>query len=85
MELTVKGKEEEIREAMNLVENIQEMIYHESFVPDACDFTVKISGEQDMRENIFFALADAKVQDFKNAADKYDAGRSILEIDRRRQ
>ncbi len=60
LELTVKGKEEEIREAMNLVENIQEMIYHESFVPDACDFTVKISGEQDMRENIFFALADAK-------------------------
>ena len=43
LELTVKGKEEEIREAMNLVENIQEMIYHESFVPDACDFTVKIS------------------------------------------
>lgn len=38
LELTVKGKEEEIREAMNLVENIQEMIYHESFVPDACDF-----------------------------------------------
>lgn len=60
LELTVKGKEEEIREAMNLVENIQEMIYHESFVPDACDFIVKISGEQDMRENIFFALADAK-------------------------
>uniref|UniRef100_UPI004029BCF9 ABC transporter ATP-binding protein n=1 Tax=Blautia stercoris TaxID=871664 RepID=UPI004029BCF9 len=60
LELTVKGKEEEIREAMNLVENIQEMIYHEAFVPDACDFTVKISGEQDMRENIFFALADAK-------------------------
>lgn len=60
LELTVKGKEEEIREAMNLVENIQEMIYHESFVLDACDFTVKISGEQDMRENIFFALADAK-------------------------
>lgn len=60
LELTVKGKEEEIREAMNLVENIQEMIYHESFVPDACDFTVKISVEQDMRENIFFALADAK-------------------------
>ena len=60
LELTVKGKEEEIREAMNLVENIQEMIYHESFVPDACDFTVQIAGEQDMRENIFFALADAK-------------------------
>ena len=60
LELTVKGKEEEIRKAMDLVENIQEMIYHESFVPDACDFTVKISGEQDMRENIFFALADAK-------------------------
>ena len=54
-------------------------------MPDACDFTVKISGEQDMRENIFFALADAKCPILKNAADKYDAGRSILEIDRRRQ
>ena len=60
LELTVKGKEEEIREAMNLVENIQEMIYHESFVTDSCDFTLNISGEQDRRENIFFALADAK-------------------------
>lgn len=60
LELTVKGKEEEIRKAMDLVENIQEMIYHESLVPGACDFTVKISGEQDMRENIFFALAEAK-------------------------
>lgn len=60
LELTVKGQEEEIRKAMDLVENIQEMIYHESLVPSACDFTVKISGEQDMRENIFFALADAK-------------------------
>ena len=46
LELTVKGKEEEIREAMNLVENIQEMIYHESFVPDACDFTVKYQGNR---------------------------------------
>ena len=60
LELTVKGKEEEIRKAMDLVDNIQEMIYHESLVPGACDFPVKIAGEQDMRENIFFALADAK-------------------------
>ena len=60
LELTVKGKEEEIREAMNLVENIQEMIYHESFVPDVYNFIVKVSVEQDIKKKKFFALADAK-------------------------
>lgn len=60
LELTVKGSEEEIRKALDIVENIEELIYHESMVKDACDFTVKIAGDQDVRENIFFALAEAK-------------------------
>lgn len=60
IELTVKGNEEKIREALDMVENIQEIVYHESFVKDSCDFTVKIAGSQDMRENIFFALAEMK-------------------------
>ena len=60
LELTVKGPEEEIREALDMVDNIEELIYHESMVKDACDFTVKIAGDQDVRENIFFALAEAK-------------------------
>lgn len=60
LELTVKGPEEEIRKALDIVENIEELIYHESMVKDACDFTVKIAGDQDVRENIFFALAEAK-------------------------
>ena len=50
LELTVKGPEEEIRKALDMVDNIEELIYHESMVKDACDFTVKI----------FFALAEAK-------------------------
>lgn len=29
-------------------------------VNGACDFTVKIAGDQDVRENIFFALAEVK-------------------------
>ena len=60
LEITVRGKEEDIRKAMDMVENIEEMIYHESLTEGACDFTVKIAGDQDMRENIFFALAEAK-------------------------
>ena len=60
LELTVKGTEEEIRKALDIVDNIEELIYHESMVKDSCDFTVKIAGDQDVRENIFFALAEAK-------------------------
>lgn len=60
LELTVKGPEEEIRKALDVVENIEELIYHESMVENACDFTVKIEGDRDVRENIFFALAEAK-------------------------
>ena len=60
LELTVKGKEEVIRKALDMVENIEELVYHQSMIKDACEFTVKIAGNQDMRENIFFALAEVK-------------------------
>lgn len=60
LDLTVKGKEEVIRKALDMVENIEELVYHQSMIKDACDFTVKIAGNQDMRENIFFALAEVK-------------------------
>lgn len=60
LELTVKGPEEEIRKALDVVENIEELIYHKSMVENSCDFTVKIAGDRDVRENIFFALAEAK-------------------------
>lgn len=61
LEMTVKSTEEEIRRALDVVENIEDMIFRESMVKNACDFTIKIMGEQDMRENIFFALAEAKL------------------------
>ena len=60
LEITVKGQESEIRKALDMVENIQEVIYHDSLVKGACDFTIKLSGAMDMRENIFFALAEVK-------------------------
>lgn len=60
LELTIKGGEEDIRKAFDMVENVQEIIYHDSLVKRACDVTVKVSGEQDIRENIFFALAEMK-------------------------
>ena len=78
LELTVKGKEEEIREAMNLVENIQEMIYHESFVPDACDFTVadakcpilKMQPTNMTLEEVFLKLTeDDNEEEKENAGD----------------
>ena len=60
LELTVKGQESEIRKALDMVENIEDVIYHDSLIQNACDFTIKLSGNQDMRENIFFALAEVK-------------------------
>ena len=60
LELTIKGEQQEIRNALTLVENIEDLIYHDSIVEGACDFSVKIRGNQDVRENIFFALAEAK-------------------------
>ena len=92
LEITVKGKEEVIRKALDMVENIEELVYHQSIVKDACDFTVKITGEQDMRENIFFALAEAKCPILKMQSSNMsleevflkltdNAGRSVLEED----
>lgn len=60
LELTIKGEQQEIRNALALVENIEDLIYHDSIAEGACDFSVKIRGNQDVRENIFFALAEAK-------------------------
>ena len=60
LELTVKGQESEIRKALDMVENIEDVIYHDSLIQNACDFTIKLSGDQDMRENIFFAFAEVK-------------------------
>lgn len=60
LELTVKGQESEIRKALDMVENIEDVIYHDSLIKNACDFTIKLAGNQDMRENIFFALAEVK-------------------------
>lgn len=60
MELTVKGTEAEIRNAMDLVEQVEEVIFHSSMTEGVYDITVKTSGQEDIRENIFFAFADMK-------------------------
>lgn len=60
LELTVKGEEAVIRDALGMVENIENIAYHSSMTEGACDFTIKISGDMDMRENIFFALSEVK-------------------------
>lgn len=60
LELTVKGEETLIREALGMVKNIENIAYHSSMTEGACDLTIKISGDMDMRENIFFALSEVK-------------------------
>lgn len=60
LELTVKGEESIIREALDMVDNIEEVVYHSSMTEGACDFTIKISGDVDMRENIFFVFSEMK-------------------------
>ena len=40
LELTVKGQESEIRKALDMVENIEDVIYHDSLIQNACDFIV---------------------------------------------
>ena len=58
LEMTVKGCEEEIRKAFDLVEYVEDLIFHESLTEGACDFTVKVQNGIDIRENIFYALAE---------------------------
>ena len=66
LELTVKGQESEIRKALDMVENIEDVIYHDSLIQNACDFTIKLSGNQDMREN-FLCACRGEMSDFENA------------------
>ena len=41
LELTVKGEEAVIREALGMVENIENIVYHSSMTEGAHDFTIK--------------------------------------------
>ena len=80
LEITVKGQESEIRKALDMVENIQEVIYHDSLVKGACDFTIKLSGDMDMRENIFFALAEVKCPILKMQASNMSLEEVFLKL-----
>lgn len=80
LDLTVKGPDTEIRKAFDMVENIQEIIFHDSLVPEARDLTVKISGEQDMRETIFFALAEMKCPILKMQSDNMSLEEVFLRL-----
>lgn len=60
LEMTIKGKEESIRKALDMVEHIEEVIFHSSDDENAFNITIKTTGEADIRENVFFALAEEK-------------------------
>lgn len=60
IDMTIKGTEDEIRGAFDLLEGLDDVIFHSSVVEGAYDVLVKTFGETDIRENIFFTLAEAK-------------------------
>ncbi|MGI6095930.1 MAG: ABC transporter ATP-binding protein [Lachnospiraceae bacterium] len=60
LEMIIKGQEENIRKALDLVEHIEEVIFHSAEEEDAFAVTIKTTGEEDIRENVFFALAEEK-------------------------
>lgn len=60
LEMIIKGQEENIRKALDLVEHIEEVIFHSAEEEDAFAVTIKTTGEGDIRENVFFALAEGK-------------------------
>jgi len=60
LELTVKGNEKSIKKVLEKIESIQEFEVHHSVEADAVDITVKTAQQIDAREEIFYAMADAK-------------------------
>lgn len=60
LELTAKGDEERIRQAIQAINGIDELYIHNSAFEGSFDITVKTASQIDVREDIFYALADEK-------------------------
>lgn len=60
LELTAKGEEAVIRDAVKDINGIDDLIIHSSEYEGSCDITVKTAHQIDVREDIFYALADKK-------------------------
>ncbi|MFA9378163.1 MAG: ABC transporter ATP-binding protein [Lachnotalea sp.] len=60
LELTVKTTEEMVKEVLHSINNIEEFEIHHSVEVGAVDVIVKTSQQIDAREEIFYAMAEAK-------------------------
>lgn len=60
LELTAKGKEEKIKKVFESISNIETFDIHHSVEEGAVDIVVKTAQQMDAREEIFYAMAEAK-------------------------
>lgn len=60
LELTVKGSDKEIKEVLKNIKDIETFDIHNSVDENAVDILVKTAQQIDIREEIFYAMADAK-------------------------
>ena len=59
LELTIKGEESKIREIISSIEEIQEFDIHNSIEDGAVDISLKTAQQIDIREKIFYEMANA--------------------------
>jgi ABC-2 type transport system ATP-binding protein len=60
LELTIKGNEKKISDILEKLNEIQEFSIHKSVEEHAVDVMVKTAQQVDIREDIFYALAEGK-------------------------
>ncbi|RDY31527.1 ABC transporter ATP-binding protein [Lachnotalea glycerini] len=60
LELTIRGDKKKLETILNGIDAIQEFEIHNSIEERAVDITMKIASQSDIREDIFYAMAEAK-------------------------
>lgn len=60
LELTVKAQDYKIKSVLNKISKIRKLEIHDSTEPESVDVLISTRMEEDIREEVFFALAAAK-------------------------
>lgn len=60
LELTIKGNEKKVKEILDQIKNIQEFNIHNSVEENAVDVVLKTIQQIDLREELFYEMAEAK-------------------------
>ncbi|WP_099470049.1 ABC transporter ATP-binding protein [Konateibacter massiliensis] len=60
LDLTIKGEEKQVEEILASIEEIQEFTIHHSVEADAVDISLKTAEQVDVREVVFYKMAEAK-------------------------